>query len=50
MQNKGFDKNGVDASGIHWGQYAAMTSMSLMIFFIALEKALPRLHDRIFGF
>ncbi len=50
MSSTGFDKNGVDASGIHWGQYAAMTTMSLMIFFLALDKALPNLHDRIFGF
>ena len=47
MTDSGFDKNGVDAAGIHWGQYAAMTLMSLLIFFIALDKANPFFHNLI---
>ena len=45
MNRKSFDKNGVAPAGIHWGQHVAMTLMSLMIFFIALDKSVPSFHD-----
>ncbi|WP_269622693.1 hypothetical protein [Prochlorococcus marinus] len=47
MTSTGFNKHGVDAAGIHWGQYAAMTLMSLLIFFLALDKAVPGFHNSI---
>ena len=33
MSNLGFDKNGVDKSGLHWLQYAAFILTSLAIYF-----------------
>ncbi len=44
MTSTSFDKNGLDRDGIHWMQYLSMTSMSLLIFFIALDKAVPVFH------
>ena len=44
MTSTNFDKNGLDKAGIHWMQYLSMTSMSLLIFFIALDKAVPVFH------
>ena len=44
MTNTSFDKNGLDKVGIHWLQYLSMTSMSLLIFIIALDKAVPSFH------
>ena len=45
MTSTSFDKNGLDKAGIHWMQYLSMTSMSLLIFLIALDKAVPNFHD-----
>lgn len=45
MSSSGFDRYGLDGAGIHWMQYLAMTSMSLMIFLISLDKAVPQFHD-----
>ena len=44
MTTTSFDKNGLDKAGIHWMQYLSMTSMSLLIFLIALDKASPGFH------
>ena len=44
MTDTSFDKNGLDKAGIHWMQYLSMTSMSLFIFLIALDKAIPSFH------
>jgi len=44
MTSTSFDKNGLDKAGIHWMQYLSMTSMSLLIFLIALDKAVPSFH------
>ena len=45
MTSTSFDKNGLDKAGIHWMQYLSMTTMSLLIFLIALDKAVPIFHD-----
>ena len=45
MTSTSFDKNGLDKAGIHWMQYLSMTSMSLLIFLIALDKAVPSFHQ-----
>jgi len=47
MTSTSFDKNGLDKAGIHWLQYLSMTSMSLLIFLIALDKAVPTFHHLI---
>tara|TARA_B100000965_G_scaffold392177_1_gene401431 strand:+ start:4654 stop:4869 length:216 start_codon:yes stop_codon:yes gene_type:complete len=44
MTSSSFDKYGLDKAGIHWMQYLSMTSMSLLIFLIALDKAVPSFH------
>ena len=44
MTSTSFDKNGLDKAGIHWMQYLSMTSMSLLIFLIALDKTVPIFH------
>ena len=44
MTSTRFDKNGLDKAGSHWMQYLSMTSMSLLIFLIALDKAVPSFH------
>ena len=44
MTSSGFDQYGLDGAGIHWMQYLSMTSMSLLIFFLALDKAVPSFH------
>ncbi len=44
MEIKDFNKNGLDNLGIHWMQYLSMTLISLLIFFIALDKAVPGFH------
>ena len=44
MTSTSFDKNGLDKAGIHWMQYLSMTLMSLLIFLIALDKAVPIFH------
>ena len=33
MSNSGFDKNGVDKSGLHWLQYAAFFLTEFAIYF-----------------
>ena len=45
MTSTSFDKNGLDKAGIHWMQYLSMTSISLLIFLIALDKAVPSFHQ-----
>tara|TARA_Y100001968_G_C19304152_1_gene690690 strand:- start:384 stop:575 length:192 start_codon:yes stop_codon:yes gene_type:complete len=45
MTSSGFDHNGLDPAGIHWMQYLSMTSMSFLIFIIALDKAIPSFHN-----
>tara|TARA_B100000965_G_scaffold220490_1_gene184488 strand:- start:398 stop:616 length:219 start_codon:yes stop_codon:yes gene_type:complete len=45
MTSTSFDKNGLDKAGIHWMQYLSMTSMSLLIFLISLDKAVPSFHQ-----
>ena len=44
MTSTSFDKNGLDKTGIHWMQYLSMTSMSFLIFLVALDKAVPNFH------
>ena len=44
MEIKEFNNHGLDSLGIHWMQYLSMTSMSLLIFLIALDKAVPSFH------
>jgi len=44
MTSTSFDKNGLDKAGIHWMQYLSMTLISLLIFFISLDKAVPSFH------
>ncbi len=44
MTSTSFDNNGLDGAGIHWMQYLSMTSMSLLIFLVALDKAVPSFH------
>ena len=44
MEIKDFNNHGLDSLGIHWMQYLSMTSMSLLIFLIALDKAVPSFH------
>ena len=50
MVSSGFDKSGVDILGIHWAQYLSMTCVSLLIFLIALDKAIPSFHKLCLGF
>ena len=45
MNSTSFDKYGLDKAGIHWMQYVSMTTMSLLIFLIALDKAVPDFHN-----
>jgi len=40
-----FNNNGLDKVGIHWMQYLSMTIVSLMIFIICLDKAVPIFHS-----
>ena len=44
MTSTSFDRNGLDGAGIHWLQYLSMTSMSFLIFLVALDKAVPSFH------
>ena len=44
MSTSGFDRHGLDDAGIHWMQYLSMTSMSALIFFVSLDKAVPGFH------
>ena len=44
MTSTSFDKNGLEKAGIHWMLYLSMTSMSFLIFLIALDKAVPYFH------
>ena len=50
MTSTSFDKNGLDEAGIHWLQYLSITSMSLLIFLIALDKAIPSFHNFVLFF
>ena len=47
MALKDFDKNGLDVIGVHWMQYLSMTLVSLLIFFIGLDKSSPDFHHLI---
>ncbi len=47
MTSTSFDRNGLDGAGIHWMQYLSMTAMSLLIFLVALDKAVPSFHKLI---
>ena len=44
MDIKEFNNHGLDGLGIHWMQYLSMTLISLLIFFIGLDKAVPSFH------
>ena len=44
MQTNDFNNKGLDRLGIHWMQYLSMTLISILIFFICLDKALPSFH------
>ncbi|ABM75895.1 Hypothetical protein NATL1_13371 [Prochlorococcus marinus str. NATL1A] len=44
MEIKDFNNHGLDSLGIHWMQYLSMTLISLLIFFIGLDKAVPSFH------
>lgn len=50
MTSTGFNKAGLDRLGIHWAQYLSMTCISLLIFFLSLDKALPGFHGLILKF
>jgi len=45
MNSFGFNRYGLDRAGIHWAQHLAMTIVSLLIFLIALDKAVPAFHN-----
>ena len=45
MTFKDFNKNGIDFIGIHWMQYASLTLVSLLIFLIGLDRAVPFFHN-----
>jgi len=45
MEFKDFNNHGLDGLGIHWMQYLSMTLISLLIFFIGLNKAVPGFHE-----
>ena len=47
MTTSGFDNAGLDGAGIHWAQYLSMTCISLLIFLISLDKAIPSFHKLI---
>ena len=44
MEINEFDNNGLDSLGIHWKQYLSMTLLSLLIFIICMDKAVPSFH------
>ena len=44
MEIKEFNNHGLDRLGIHWMQYLSMTLISLLIFLIGLDKAVPSFH------
>ena len=44
MEIKNFNNHGLDSLGIHWMQYISMTLISLLIFLIGLDKAVPSFH------
>ncbi len=44
MKKNQFNNDGLDSLGIHWKQYLSMTLVSLLIFFICLDKAIPGFH------
>ncbi len=44
MENKEFHNHGLDGLGIHYMQYLSMTFISLLIFFIGLDKAVSSFH------
>jgi hypothetical protein len=50
MGVKDFNNYGLDGLGIHWSQYISMTLISLLIFFIGLDKAVPIFHHFIVSF
>ena len=50
MINKDFNSQGLDAVGIHWMQYLSMTLISLLIFLISLDKAVPIFHNFVLSF
>tara|TARA_Y100000589_G_C26776670_1_gene476058 strand:- start:256 stop:450 length:195 start_codon:yes stop_codon:yes gene_type:complete len=41
LEKSEFDKSGIDAIGIHWGQYLALTLSSVLILFISAYKTIP---------
>ena len=50
MEIKDFNRNGLDHLGIHWMQYLSMTFISLLIFLIGLDKAVPSFHNLLLSF
>ncbi len=44
MRINEFNNDGLDRFGIHWKQYLAMTLISLLICFVALDKSVPVFH------
>jgi len=44
MEINQFNNDGLDAIGIHWMQYLSMMMVSILIFFICLDKAIPSFH------
>ena len=44
MTSSKFDQSGLDGLGIHWAQYLSMTCVSLLIFLVSLDKAVPSFH------
>ena len=44
MSYADFNNSGLDKLGIHWAQYLSMTCVSLLIFLVSLDKAVPSFH------
>ena len=44
MEINHFNNDGLDGLGIHWKQYLAMSLISLLIFFICLDRAVLGFH------
>ncbi len=45
MRSSGFNKYGIDAAGIHWGQHLSISFSALLLIFIGLDREIPFFHD-----
>ncbi len=44
MEIKEFNNHGLDNLGIHWVQYLLVTLISLLIFLLGVDNAVPSFH------